>query len=264
MSKVTKAMFMGLVLLIMSTFAYGKDDPVASGDWDFTLAPLYLWAVKMDGNMTVRGRTQSLKLDFDEIFDKLEAAYTVHFEGFYKRKWGFLFDLSYVNIGDSITTPGPRAATINVDFVDTLIELGAIYRFYNKGRHMFEGLGGVRYTDLDTEIDTVGGPGPLPVPPKIEANQDWLDLIIGLRYRWQISEKWMLSLRGDIGGFGIGDASDFTWNAIGLIHWKPWKHVGFLGGYRALYQDYETGSGIDVFKYDMLMHGPILAVKFTW
>ena len=260
MSKVTKAMFIGLVILIMSTSAYGKDDPAASGDWEFTLAPLYLWAAKMDGNMTVRGQTQSLKLDFDEIFDKLEAAYTVHFEGFYKRKWGFLFDISYVNIGDSITTPGPRAATINVDFVDTLVELGAIYRFYHEGRHMFEGLGGVRYTDLDTEIDTVGGPGPLPVPPKIEANQDWLDLIIGLRYKWQISEKWMLSLRGDIGGFGIGDASDFTWNAISLIHWKPWKHVGFFGGYRALYQDYETGS----VKYDMLMHGPILAVKFTW
>ena len=86
MTKVTKAMFMGLVILIMSTSVYGKDDPAASGDWEFTLAPLYLWAVKMDGNMTVRGQTQSLKLDFDEIFDKLEAAYTVHFEGFYKRK----------------------------------------------------------------------------------------------------------------------------------------------------------------------------------
>jgi hypothetical protein len=127
---------------------------------------------------------------------------------------------------------------------------------------MLEGLGGVRYTDLDVEIDTVGGPPP--VPSKIEGNQDWLDLIIGLRYKWQISGKWMLNLRGDIGGFGIGDASDFTWNAIGLIQWKPWKHVGFLGGYRALDQNYETGSGINVFKYDMLKHGPILAVNFTW
>jgi hypothetical protein len=212
--------------------------------------------------MTLRGRTQSLKFDFDEIFDRLEAAFTVHFEGLYKRKWGFLFDLSYINIGDSITTPGPGAATINVDFVETIIELGAIYRFYHKGRHMLEGLGGVRYTDLDVEIDTVGGPPP--VPSKIEGNQDWLDLIIGLRYKWQISGKWMLNLRGDIGGFGIGDASDFTWNAIGLIQWKPWKHVGFLGGYRALDQNYETGSGINVFKYDMLKHGPILAVNFTW
>ena len=146
-----------LVFALSCPFVYAEE-PADTKNWEFTLAPLYLWAVNMDGDMTVRGQTQSVKLDFDEIFDKLEAAFTVHFEGLYKRKWGFLFDLSYINIGDSITTPGPGAATINVDFVDTMIELGAIYRFYHKGRHILEGLGGVRYTDLDADIDTVGAP----------------------------------------------------------------------------------------------------------
>ena len=65
-------------------------------------------------------------------------------------------------------------------------------------------------------------------------------------------------------GFGAGDTSERTWNAIGLIHFQPWKHVGFVGGYRALDVDYETGSGINQFKYDMLMHGPGLAVTFNW
>jgi hypothetical protein len=69
-------------------------------------------------------------------------------------------------------------------------------------------------------------------------------------------------LRGDIGGFGVG--SDFTYNAIGLVEYKPWKHVSFLGGYRVLYQNYKDGSRIDEFKFDMTMHGPVLAVNFTW
>ena len=59
-------------------------------------------------------------------------------------------------------------------------------------------------------------------------------------------------------------AEETSWNAIGLIHFQPWKLVGFVGGYRALDVDYETGSGINKFKYDMLMHGPVVAVNFTW
>lgn len=126
------------------------------------------------------------------------------------------------------------------------------------GPHAFEGLGGARYFDMDVEVKAAG------TTVSTGGKQEWLDPIIGLRYIWQISEKWRLSLRGDIGGFGIGDASDFAWNAVGLIGWQPWKHVGFLGGYQALDVDYETGSGINKFKFDMLMHGPLLAVNITW
>ncbi len=52
--------------------------------------------------------------------------------------------------------------------------------------------------------------------------------------------------------------------AAGFIDWKPFKYVSFLGGYRALYQDYENGSGPDLFKIDATFHGPLLGVKFQW
>ncbi len=248
--------------MFLCPLAHGEDSS-GTKNWEFALAPLYLWAVNIDGEMTVKGQTQSLEFDFDEIFDKLEAAFTLHFEGLYKKKWGFLFDFSYINISDSFTTPGPGAANINLDFEDIMVELGGIYRFYEKGPHIFEGLGGARFTNLDAEIDITGGPPP--TPQRIDAKQEWWDPILGLRYKWQISEKWMLNLRADIGaGFVAGDTSDSTWNAVGFISFQPWKHVGFLGGYRALDVDYETGTGIEQFKYDMLMHGLLMAVNITW
>jgi hypothetical protein len=77
-----------------------------------------------------------------------------------------------------------------------------------------------------------------------------------------MSERWNLILRGDIGGFGVG--SDLTWNLVGLVDFKPWKHVSLFGGYRALYQDYEDGSGVNEFKFDATMHGPILGLNITW
>ncbi len=67
-----------------------------------------------------------------------------------------------------------------------------------------------------------------------------------------------LVVRGDIGGFGAG--SDFTWQALGLIDWQPFKYVSFIAGYRGLYQDYKD----DNFKYDATTHGPLLGVNIKW
>jgi hypothetical protein len=47
---------------------------------------------------------------------------------------------------------------------------------------------------------------------------------------------------------------------VGLVDWRPWKHVGFWFGYRALCQDYKTGSGPE-FAFDATMHGPVIALN---
>jgi hypothetical protein len=251
-----------VVFLLLCPLAHAEETS-GTKNWEFMLAPLYLWAVDMNGEMTVKGITQSIELPFDEIFDNLEAVFTLRFEGLYKKRWGFFLDFSYINIKDSQTGPGPFRANIEVDFENRMAELGVIFRFHEEGPHILEALGGARFTDLDAAINITGNP--FPPPQRIDIKQEWWDPIIGLRYKWQIAEKWRFSLRGDFGlGFGAGDTSDTTWNALGLIHFQPWKHVGFLGGYRAMDVDYETGTGINQFKYDMLMHGPIVSVKFTW
>ena len=250
------------ILFLLRPLANAQETQ-ATKNWEFDLIPMYLWAASLEGDMTVKGITQSLELPFDDIFDSLEAVFTIHFEALYKKRWGFWLDYNYINIKDSAVAPGPFKANIEVDFEDKMGELGVIFRFHEGGPHILEALGGARFTDLESGIVISGTPPP---PSQVIAlDQNWWDPIIGLRYKWKIAEKWMFSLRGDVGlGFGAGDTSDTTWNAIGLIHFKPWKHVGFVGGYRALKVDYETGSGINQFKYDMLMHGPGIAITFHW
>jgi len=251
MWKATKAMFIGLLLLIMGTSAHGKDDSAVPDDWEFNLAPLYLWGMSMSGNMTAKGSTNPVDLSFGDIASNLSAVFTVHFEGVWKNQWGFLVDFSYVKLGGNQETRGP---TIHVDFEDIKTEGAGYYRF-SKGPHALDALFGFRYTYLRPTI----GVGRL---PRQTSSQDWLDPIIGARYIWSFADKWKLNLRADIGGFGVG--TNFTYNLGGIIEFKPWKHVSILGGYRVLYQDYENGSGIDEFKYDVTMHGPLLALNFTW
>jgi hypothetical protein len=70
---------------------------------------------------------------------------------------------------------------------------------------------------------------------------------------------------GDVGGFGVG--SDFAWSVTGLFGYK-WQagtvEWAILAGYKALSQDYTSGSGPQRFRWDTTMHGPVLgfSVRF--
>lgn len=221
-----------------------------SKNWEFNLAPLYLWGASLSGDVTIKGLTQSVDLDFDEIWDNLEGVFTVHFEGVYQKKWGFLINWDYLDLGADNTT---RLGTLKVDLRENIAELDGFYRM-EKGPHTVDCLIGLRYTDVDAEANFVN------TPFSAKGDEGWVDAVIGMRYLYQMTEKWRLLLRGDLGAGG----SDFTYQGLGIINFQAWKNVSFFGGYRMLSTDYSTGSGIDTFKYDVKMHGPILGINFSW
>ena len=256
MNKLKKAIALLVLLALLSPLAIAeeaskistdaKSDTSTSKDWEFILAPMYLWAVSIDGDQTVKGNKVDLDIPFSDIFDNLKGALTFHFEGLHKQRWGFFSDLNYIVLE---MDDGP----VDIDFTQILFELAGFYRI-TEGAHTIDGLGGLRYSSMDVDLDLPG--------PNVDQGKDWVDPYLGLRWRWKFAEKWGTDLRGDIGGFGIG--SDITWNLVGMVNFKPWKHVGLFGGYRALYQDYSTGSGDNKFKFDATMHGPVLGLNITW
>ena len=230
-----------------------QDTSPKEKNWEFNLAPFYLWAVSIDGDLTAMGKNQPVKADFNELTDSLEAFFTVHFEGMHKSGFGFLTDVSYLNFGHQQATPGPPPLTLDVDLTFVMAELAGIYRF-SLGENALDLIGGIRYYGLDTEIDVVG------IPPRIDKDKDWTDAMLGVRYILTITDKWDFVARGDI-GFG---GSDLAYNLAGLFNYQPWKHVSLLFGYRYMDVDYEDGSGADFFKYDMTIHGPVFGFNFFW
>ena len=257
MRKREMAILLAAFLACFSVSAFAGEQP-EEGNWDFNLAPLYLWMVDMEGDLGIGRIDTGVKVDFGTIFDNLEEVFTVHFEAMHKSNWGLFFDYSYLDVGAS--GPGflgQLPVTINIDMTSTIVEVGGLYRIEN-GPHGFDMLGGVRYTKMEPDLTvTIIPPG-----QKLSISEDWYDPIIGVRYFYDFGNKWMLSARGDIGGFGVG--CDFTWNVAALVHFQPWKNAGFVAGYRALDQDYEDGTGSSRFKYDMRLAGPLLAINFVW
>ena len=262
MKKLKEAITLLILLALLSPVAIAEDaskissdaksDTSTSKNWEFSLAPMYLWAISIDGDQTVKGVKVDMDVPFSEIFDSLNGALTFHFEGLHKQRWGFFTDLNYIVLNPEESTP---LGDIDIDFTEIMFELAGFYRI-TEGTHTIDGLGGLRYSSMDVDLDL---PGPL---PDVDGREDWVDPDIGLRWQWKFAENWGTNLRGDIGGFGIG--SDLTWNLAGLVAFKPWKHVSLFGGYRALYQDYSTGSGDKKFAFDATMHGPVLGLNITW
>jgi len=248
-----------LLGLLTPSIALAQSPDTGNTGWRFDLAPFYLWAAGLEGDVSLGTgsgiSTAPIDVAFDDVFSNLESIFILHLEAAKDNRWGFFLDYNYLDISGDHSLP--LNVTMSVDFKASLFELAGFYRFSTAPQHDFDVFLGVRYSDLEPSISFSG-----PLGLGAEGEQDWLDPFVGLRWRWSFTDQLQLSVRGDVGGFGVG--SDFSWKAAALLYWQPFKHVGFMGGYQGLYQDYEDGSGRDYFKYDVTMHGPILGINFTW
>lgn len=222
-------------------------------DWQFNLTPFYLWGINIDGDIKSGPVTAPVDVSFSDVFDNLEAAFIVHFESMYKNQWGFLMDVNYLDLESDLALP--TGISQNVDLNLTLAEFSGIYRTQHDA-HTFDVIFGLRYVEVETTVNIIGG------PTLVDGSKDWLDPLLGGRWIWSFADDWSLVTRGDIGGFGVG--SDFSFHAIGIVEWQPFQYASFLAGYRALYMDYDEGSGRDHFNYDATVHGPIIGLNFKW
>jgi hypothetical protein len=248
----TIALVSSILFLFPTSTAYSQDS-TGGDDWSFELAPLYLWGTSITGDMTLKGNPAEVDAGLGDIFDNLNGFFTIHFDTAWKQKVGGFADVAYGSLEASKDTP--LDGTITPKLTMFISELAGFYRL-NKGAHKLDFFGGIRYTDIDGKLEFSGPLGTQ------KGSESWVDPMFGLLWKWRFADKWAFRARGDIGGFGAG--SDFAWSAAGLVDWRPWKHVGFWFGYRALYQDYKTGSDPEEFAFDATMHGPIIALNTNW
>jgi hypothetical protein len=215
----------------------------------------------------VEARNGKLSLFNDVIYSKLSAG-----GAFAKSRTGQLTTLSL-------------AGSLDAEYKQTTIELGAAYEVWSNGMGLAPGataidlLAGIRYwrqnldlsADLAATLAANGGliPGLAISGGRVFARSgtiDWVDPMIGARLRYATAPGQHLTLRADVGGFGAG--SEFTWHAIATYDWRLYTSashsIDAYFGYKALYVDYVKGQGTSRYEYDILQHGPVtgLTVRF--
>ncbi len=96
----------------------------------------------------------------------------------------------------------------------------------------------------------------------VSRDAGWVDPLVGLNFEVPVSGKWRYTLRGDVGGFGIG--SDLTWHALTKFTYHPSERFGWYLGYRVIAYDYEDGQDRNYQRYDLRQHGPGAGIAISF
>lgn len=249
MSIILRHAALGTALACLASLAPAAQ--AAEGGWDWIVAP-YGWAASIGTDLTTSSPPSESSTDtsFRDVVDKLDGAFEIHIEGQGDHFGGFT-DFTYIGLAD--TREHPRF-TIDSDLDARLFEIAAVW---NPSEERFLGwdlFAGLRYIDVDftTQLEPVN-----PVFPtvRLDAGETFNDFMAGARYTWDLSERWRLTLRGDV---SFGD-TEGTWNVSAVVLYRT-GNGAWAFGYRHLDVEVEAGGR----NTDITMTGPEIGYAFRF
>lgn len=233
-------------LLCMVSPAFGSD---AAHGWTFRVAP-YVWAAGLEGEIGVQGVTADVDLSFSDLVEEVDMGFMGQFEA-RNGRFGLVASPMWISMSGEASGPaGFFDASITAE--STVFDGFATFAVTPK----LEVLGGLRYTELDCEIE-LQAPG---AQVSVTESKSWIDPIVGVRYVHQVAARWSLLFRADI---GVAGDSDSIWRAAGLIGYELSRRSTLVFGYSALDYDYEEGSPASRFTWNVTMDGPIVGIGFA-
>ena len=223
--------------LCSDLYADGTNDA-----FHFELTP-YLWAASIEGT-TAAGGGESPPIDSDYNFfalDNLDGVASATFTA-RNKQWGFLFDFLYVTYEDTLLESTPLQTTPRLE--GTIIEFAGAYTPASIDRLEF--IAGLRHQDITVSLALLN--------QKPEQSVTWIDPFAGIIYARPLRGNFHMSLRGDLGGFGI--ESDMAINAEAIFRYQMSDTFAIKFGYRYLKVRFKE----DVFLYDISLDGFLLGL----
>lgn len=222
-----------------------------SGDWKQTVF-LYGMGAAIDGDAQIGPLELPVDMSISDLFDALRfgamAAYRVEND-----VWSFEGDVTYMNLG--VNQNGPREKVRGELGTEQLTVMASAGRRITP--HL-EGLLSLAYFNLSNDLEV----RVLEQRLRASRDADWVDPLIGLAYAVPFAEKWTYSLRGDIGGFGVG--SDLTWHLLTTVRRQNTDRFSWYVGYRVISFDYETGKDINYQRYNLTQQGPLAGIAISF
>lgn len=208
--------------------ASAQEGESASERWSFTITP-YLWAAGLDGNTAANGVGSEIDTDYSFFsLENLDWTLGAALEA-QKGRWTVLVDGLYVEFSDAFDAPAfaSTQAEVSGGYLETSAALPAA---------SIAGLDvvfGIRYVALESAVQ---------LTPAVagDASESWLDPLVGVRFRHAFNDRWSVTLRGDVGGFGA--ASELTTNVAATFGYRFTDAMTLRLGYRALQMDFEDGG----------------------
>jgi hypothetical protein len=241
----------------------GQPTTVMDGTWHFVVAP-YLWAPGIQGNVSAANLPQvPVEKPFSEIVKNLEFVLQAHFEA-RRDRLGLDFDVMYLNLGAPVASSAPLVGRLGLKAdLKQLFVLGFVsYRVATGGPRDNPGtldlLAGARYNSTQTGMSAQNGAGN--TYGGATRDLQWVDAVLGVRFRAPLVSRVTVLGRGDVAGFG----SKLTWNVEGGLAFLASRHWTLGAGWRHMDIDYDKGSGSDRRLFDMVYDGPRAWFAYSW
>jgi hypothetical protein len=242
-----------LLLSLSSLPALARD---GDGGWKFLVAP-YLMFPNMKGEVGLADLpAASVDADPSDIFSHLQMGAMLFVEA-RNDTWAFSSDVLYMDL-DSDLAPNRVVSSGSAGMSQVGWELAAMRRL----TPWFElGLSAV-YNKIDADVKMTFVTNLGTSTRHVALSQDWIDPTVVMRATFPIGAKWAAQIRANVGGFGVG--SDLFWElqADAVCHHSDqWQ---FALGYRLIDFDYQHGTGVHRFSYDMQNFGPVLKLGYSF
>lgn len=250
----------GVVLL--AAFGVVSSTARAAGDWEIDTT-MQFWAAGVDGDMTVRGIENDVDVSFSDVMENFDIGWMPSIE-FRQDRWGMFLNGLYFDLGNS--EEGELfGIDVEADLKFMTVAGGWFYRFGElpmgdeQFTAAFDVMGGARYTRVETGLDFENQLWGL--LEDVDFNKDWIEPLVGVRMMLPLSDWCTLGVRGDVSGFGVGSASELTWDVQAGFAFALTEKVNLKVGYRVLGLDYE---GDNDNAADLTMSGPIVGIVVQW
>jgi hypothetical protein len=227
-----------------------------SSQWHFIVEP-YLMLANIHGT-TGLGTLPDASVDESpsDIFKHVQFGAMLYAEA-HNDRWAISSDLMYMNLAED--TPVNALITYGrVDLKQLGWELALLHRF----SPWLEAGAGTQLNNIESDV-RLSFNTPRGVVSRAQGlTETWVDPMIIARATFPLAEKWTLILRTNVGGFGI--VSEFAWQAQLYAAYHISNGSTFSFGYRAIGDDYRTGSGDNRFVYDVITFGPVVRFAFSF
>jgi hypothetical protein len=288
-----------VALVMLAALPARASEPVATagiksfdlGPWRFNAAA-YGWLINVSGNVTAHGQTVDTNASFIDLVQKSQSLGGLmgYFEAD-KGEAGVYVDFVYTNLAFGANNASYRnpigglklstSASAALTYKLFIIEVGGVYELFRwhhseDSSTAIDGVIAFRYWnnsvdasfDADANVDLshlhLDRSFGMAIA-RADAIQ-WVDPVFGVRVRHQFTPHQEFTVRGDIGGFGLG--SQFSWQAVAVYSYA-WELDGgqklaALLGFRALGVNYTSGSGVDAVGINETLYGPILGLSYRF
>lgn len=225
--------------------------------WQYAVS-IYGWASGIDTSVDTPLGTIGTELSFADVFDKLDFAFFGTFEA-RKGPWVVFGDLNYSDLSTALGEPvGANFADVETDPTLAVISGFVGYAVVDRPDLRIDAGAGFRYYDVSVDTQLVGNPG---VPNvQIPHSKSWTDAIIGLHLYAPVSGRWFARAYVDVGGFGLGDSSELSWQVYAGGGYTINEVWAIEAGYRTLSikQDFDNAT------VELDQSGPLIGVTMRF